>query len=472
MFRSALDASLAELASDPSGFITYSPWQAKYREDPRRFRVIRAANRVGKTHVIASEAVDDIRGTNPHRPRKWRGPINVWLVGKSIEQMSTEGSVLEMLWGMLPKDEIDPRVRYERGYGIRGIKYPAIKFIRGPGKDSVIRIKTDKQDPETKAGARVHKIMIDEPGRESMWGELVPRVRGTNGDITIGFTPTPSMPDQTWLRELVEKGAVSEHHVKLTEAACWPAGYAAPYVTQAQIDEEAQLLPRAEVSMRHEATWDALVTDGYLTTFTDECVVDFGLHDLADKQVMLIIGIDHGIKPGKFAASFMFVEDHHTLQPSVWEFDEYQPEGYNTPEMNAAGILDVLERHGLTYHDVDDWIGDQAAQRGKLVISSSNRELKQHMALKAKIPSSQTRWINTPVKSGTSVWRGLALMTAMMASDMYKVHPRCTKTIEAFQKYRGQSPTDPFKDKVDASRYAVERVCAGSTVTPAVVRYS
>jgi phage terminase large subunit-like protein len=166
------------------------PWQAAYLADPAAFRLVRACNQVGKTTTVCDEIVDLIRGEHV-RPRPWTGPINVTLISESIEQMAQEGAILEKLWEVLPKHELDPDVWFERGRGLRGVKYPAIRFVSGPGAGSVIRLRTYNQGPEALAGSTIHAVYCDEPCPENVYSELAPRLLRHHGWFTITFTPVP-----------------------------------------------------------------------------------------------------------------------------------------------------------------------------------------------------------------------------------------------------------------------------------------
>ena len=69
--------------------------------------VWRDGNQLGKTTGMLVDLIHRCRGT--HRWQKVRKPpINALIVGFSIEQMGQAGSVMEKLWELLPKDEIDP----------------------------------------------------------------------------------------------------------------------------------------------------------------------------------------------------------------------------------------------------------------------------------------------------------------------------------------------------------------------------
>lgn len=439
---------------DPLTDQRWTAWQREVLADYSAYRLIRGANQIGKTIAVCADIIHEIRGTNPFRPRRFAGPINVILISESIEQMSGEGAILEKLWDLLPKDEIDPRVRFVRGEGLRGVKYPAIKFIKGPGAGSVIRLRTYKQDPSTLAGATIHAVYCDEPCPERAYGELVPRVFAHGGTFTISFTPTVNMPDQAWLRKLVEAGTFREHWIRLTEAATWCEGFARPRKTQADIDEFSKRLPGIEVPMRIDAAWEPVMTGRFYTAFGSSCVEPFDLGQL--RGAYLVVGIDHGLKAGKQAAVLVAVVDRHDAEPRAWVVDEVQSDGVTTPTQDAQAILDMLRRHGLRREDVDEWIGDRQTGDGQHLRSKTNTDLRKELARLCGIKMEDFPWIHLPRKWNGSLTYGGRLLNGMMAAGHLKIHERCALISLALQKWRG-GKMEPEKDILDAMRYAIER---------------
>lgn len=478
-------ADAAQLAlDDPLAGACWSPWQRRFLADVSAFRLARACNQVGKTEVTASDLVMEILGTNPYRPRRFSGPINSVLAGESIEQLSQAGGPLEKLWSKIPQGMIDPAITFERGRGLRGTKTPVIPFVYGPGAGSVIQIRTYKQSAQSYAGMTIHDARGDEPMPERIYGELRPRLLRHNGALTLTFTPTLNMPDQTWLRKLTEAGQVSEHHVTMRPENAWPEGYAAPFLTQAMIDDFVAGLPEVERAMRVEASWDPVVSDRYLTNFSLSNVRSFSWHDVTavSPDALIVVGIDHGLKPGKQAAVLVAVAHADTDTPRIWFVDEATEKGEITStERDAANILAMLARRGLKYEHVDEWVGDRSTGDGRWMHAKTNAALKSYFAKLASIDG-KPKWIHTPHKYSGSEWDGLNTINSALGrrhpspgdpdSDMpgCVVHPRCERLIAAMQRYRGDK-RDPLKDVMDAARYAVERATGNRKVTTLRARY-
>lgn len=450
-----LAASLS--ARDPLAFAAWSGWQREFLADGSANRIIRAANQIGKTTVLVADLVHEIRGTNPYRPRRFAGPVNVILLSESIEQMAMPGAILAKLWEILPKDEIDPRVYFVPGEGIRGAKIPAIRFVSGPGAGSVISLRTYRQDPQTLAGATVHYVYCDEPMPERAYGELQPRLLRHGGAFTLSFTPTLNMPDQGWARTLIDAGVFREHHARMSPENAWPEGYARPFLTQERIDEAVRAWPAVEVPMRVEASWEPVITDRWLTGFVDSSVKPFTWRDIP-RDSQLIVGIDHGLVIGKQWAVLVAVADGNTDAPRYYFIAEAGGAEVSSPDQDAAQILRMLESVGCKYQDVDDWVGDRDTGDGRQLKSKSNALLRAQLWYQSGITSGSpaAKLIATPVKGSGSVHYGLGLINAAFATGRAFVHPRCPALIKALSAFRGDS-RDVHKDVLDAARYACER---------------
>lgn len=467
MILDALRDAAALDDADPCAALTWSGWQRRFLADPSRWRLARTCNQIGKTMVTAADLVMELRGTNPYRPRRYRGPVYAGFIGESIQQMSQAGGPLEKLWSMIPRGEVDPRISFEPGRGICGVKDPVIPFVYGPAAGSVIQIRTYQQRPQSQAGATWHYAYCDEPCPERVYAEVVARLVAHSGPLTVTFTPTPSMPDQSWLRELVTAGVFAEHYARMTPENAWPAGYLAPFLSADDIEQYAAALPEVERSMRIDASWDPVVTDRWLTGFSSDNVAPFALHDI-DPGARLCVGIDHGLKAGKQAAVLVAATGGEA--PRGWVIDEITSDGeFTTPEQDARAIVDMLHRHGLRYEHVDDWIGDRDAREGRVIKHKSNAALRRYLAVLTGRKLDDTKWIATPRKFAGSVAAGLRLMNVLAARGDLFVHSRCVRFIGACENFQGRKD-DPCKDVLDAGRYAVERLIDGVQIGRIKVR--
>lgn len=452
-------------------FMRWTDWQRDYLEDESPAALIRGGNQIGKTIAKHAELIHRCRGTHPFK-RTHRPPINAIVMSESWDQMGQAGGYMAKLWELLPKDEIDPKIRFEPGRGITG-KPPRIVFTDGPGKGSVITFGTYRQGASRVAGATVHFVDLDEPGPESVLHEVMPRLLRHGGHIRIGFTPVLNMPDQTWLRQLVENGEINEYNPWLKESKCWPRGNPSPWLYQDDIDRVIRAWPEAIRAMRVEGSWDPILTHKWLTNF------ERGRHirpELAPEGAYLGVGIDHGTNAGKQAAVLIGAIDRGGLHPYVFFIDEAIADGMSTPDQDARAIHDMLERNGFSWRNVDEWVGDRPTAESRYLIKKSNILLRKHLAYQARVQLGKFPRIATPKKWWGSVEHGLHLLNAL-AGDFDDdgtphlfVSPHCERFAEFCDKFAGDR-RDPLKDVGDAGRYIVERAIREVPSMGLVARY-
>jgi phage terminase large subunit-like protein len=430
----------------------------------------RDGNQVGKTTGVIDDMVHACRGTHPFRPVA-RPPINAIVMSESWEQMGQAGGFLEKLWRALPKDEIDPRIKFDPGRGITG-KPPRIVFVRGPGKGSVITLATYRQGASRVAGGTVHFALLDEPPPPGLLDEILPRLLRHRGTLRLTFTPVLNMPDQRHLRALTEGPTpmVRQVNFHLQEANCWPRGLPTPWIDQASIDRMAATLPEAVRKMRIEGSWEPVRTERWLTNY------DATRHirpDRAPAGAWLAVGVDHGTAAGKQVAVLLAIAQRDGLRPWCWIIDEECSDGMTTPQQDARGILKMLARNNLAWHDVDEWVGDRPTGESRYLVRKSNTILRKHLANQAKVPLVSAPGapgfphFRTPQKHAGSVENGLWLMNALLGdfeqdgTPHMMIHPRCERFAAFCDGFDGDR-WDPLKDVGDAGRYPIE-VAIGET---------
>ena len=469
----AIQASASVGLADPRLVRSPIPWQLAFLRDESPIRLVRAANQVGKTTAMVDDMLGFARG-DLHRGRRPPGPVNMILCSVSEEQMSQEGGILEKLFAALRPGEVDARVRFERGVGLRGVgDGRAIRFRTGPAVGSVIRLRTFNQDPQTLAGATVHGVWIDEPCPKSTYDELLPRVQRHDGLLTLSFTPTPDMPDMRWLEDLVRAGAIREHHITLTEANTTPAGAARPIYDQGHIDRWRALTPLGSQAMRFEAAWEPVITDKAVSGFEPGTHVRaFGVRDIRaacpDEPVHILVGTDHGLVACKQRSVLVLVAgvgDRSKMR--VWYLDEVAEDDASDSILDARRILAMLARHGLSYTDVDEWIGDRSTGDGRQATSKSNADLRSQLLHQAGISGRDKRakFIATPRKWSGSVHYGVGLMHELFVTGRALVSTNCPKLALSLATFRG-GYREPVKDMFDAARYPTERAAAWQSTVP------
>ena len=473
----AIQASASVGLADPRLVRSPIPWQLAFLRDESPIRLVRAANQVGKTTAMVDDMLGFARG-DLHRGRRPPGPVNMILCSVSEEQMSQEGGILEKLFAALRPGEVDARVRFERGVGLRGVgDGRAIRFRTGPAAGSVIRLRTFNQDPQTLAGATVHGVWIDEPCPKSTYDELLPRVQRHDGLLTLSFTPTPDMPDMRWLEDLVRAGAIREHHITLTEANTTPAGAARPIYDQGHIDRWRALTPLGSQAMRFEAAWEPVITDKavsgfepgtHVRAFTTADVLASVRASGSQEDVHVMVGTDHGLVACKQRSVLILVTgigDRSKMR--VWYLDEVAEDDASDSILDARRILAMLARHGLSYTDVDEWIGDRSTGDGRQATSKSNADLRSQLLHQAGISGRDKRakFIATPRKWSGSVHYGVGLMHELFVTGRALVNASCPKLALSLATFRG-GYREPVKDVFDAARYPTERAAAWQSTVP------
>jgi len=434
--------------------------QRAYATEAARLALLRKGNQLGGTTVLLMDLIARCRGDESlgtvlhHKP-----PINAIVISESWDQMGQPGGFMSKLWDLLPADEIDPKIAFEPGRGITG-KPPRIVFTSGPGKGSVIGFGTYRQGAARLAGSTIQHVAADEPPPSSLLAELVPRLLRHRGTMRLDFTPVLDMPDQDELRGLVARGLVVEHNPHLCEASCWPIGAPFAWVRQADIDEMASLLPAAEVGMRLRGDWEPVITGNWLSAWSE------GLHvrrDSPPEGALVGIGIDHGANAGKQAASLFTASDLSSLHPYGWFLDEDIGTGRTSTKDDARAILEMLKRNGMTWRDVDVWVGDRATTMDRLLLIKDNAKLRAELAALCRVSVEEFPIIETARKGAGSLDHGLRKWNALLAlkdqdgTPHCVVSPRAPVTAKFCGKWSGNK-LDPLKNIGDAARYILNRV--------------
>ena len=447
-------------------------------QDSRDRLLWRDGNRLGKTYYMAVDLSLRMMGHHPHQ--KSRVPLRCLAMGPTVGQMVTSG-LIPTLWGMLggdvasgePGPWIDPRLTYDSARGIVGTKYPYIKLIGGPGKGSLVHFCSYKQGTGRLGGYSAHAVLLDEPPPEQNWSEVLARVLDTAGVIRIGFTPTTTSPDVTYLRRIVEdderngRGHWGHHNYHLKVENMLVEGEPWSRLTQRRIDAFIRDLSEREKRMRTEGWWEPSVEGRALDNYDPAVHVRaFSLADIkrAAPNHILVVSMDHGIQAGKQRAVLAAYTGQRSFRPRAWWIAESLILGASTTQKDATAILEMLQLVGLEYDDIDVWTGDRAARAvTSEVKSKSNRQLRAALADQLGRKLSETKKIRPPVKYAGSVDDGVRLLNGILGrrhkgSPSGVVHERCVELARAMDRW-DWSKHHPLKDVLDAARYGAEAVC-------------
>lgn len=450
MSLAAIHSATAELAArgtrDPLRYWVPTPPQRAWLSDAAPIKLFRAANQLGKTSAQCAEVHWRCLGTHPYLTVQ-RPPIEAWIICHSWEQSL---SIQSKFWELAPRSEIDASVEYVPGKGFRG-KTPIVLYKNG----SLVRIKTTNQGTLGLASATVGYIGIDEPPTTRIWGELMARVlhgdgAGTSG--TIGLTMTPVGAPVGWLRKLVEDGIISDHQAALTVENMTPIG-GRPMLTQAQIERMSRNYLPIDRAQRMEGAWEGSTADRVFTAFGDSMISSLPLpaKERDEDPYRIAIGIDHGSDAGSQVAVLVAV-DKSSAHPSVYVLDEYIA-GAAKPEAHARAILAMLNRNGMTHHNVDKFVGDRAYGGKRSGGKMSNMLLGRGFEIALGMPHGRLPFrIKTAWKPRYSVYSGCQQLHEIMERDNFLVHPRCKQLIRSLMHWTFRD--DEHKHSLDALRYS------------------
>jgi phage terminase large subunit-like protein len=464
-------ASAARASRDPLSYLRLTDPQRAWLSVTARLALWRGANQIGKSHGQAADILLAARDTHPYRQvRRRKGPVKLLVVSESWAQMDP---LCEKLWELLPKDEIDPKVKYVPGQGIQGFKERVIPFTSGPGKGSVIYLATYQQGAGRIAGSSVHGAYLDEPPPESVYGEIMPRLSKHHGWLRVSMTPTPESPPLGYLKEKVDAyqqgeraGNLFELHTPLSlEALTLRGGLVeAPWKTREELDEIIGSYLEVERGMRVNGDWDPVAVGRWLTNWTDE-LLDTRL--MPSGRVHVGVGIDHGAKAGRQYAALLVCD---AAGERVGVLDEVLSDGRTSPQEDAQNVLLMLERNGFRWQDVDYWLGDRAHGGDYWGNEKSNRDLMHAFSKILKLPKYQLQGaglrLHVPYKRRGSVTRGLRLMNGLARHKQLVVHPRCVGFVEAAKNWDGRMDS-PLKDRLDGVRYVIEKFYDRNVLRPA-----
>lgn len=443
---------------NPLEYFRPTPPQLEYLKDASPVTLLRGGNQAGKTISAVVDCHYRCLGIHPylstHKP-----PIEAWIITHSWEQSI---AVQQKFWEMAPKEEIHPDTEFVPGRGFRG-KVPVVRYRNG----SLVRIKTTNQGSLGLASATIEAVYIDEPPPPNIWGELQARVLRKGGVIKLSLTPVGAPLE--WLKKLVEDGIVSEHQCALTVENCTPIG-GSPLITQHQIDTIALSYLPMDRDQRLHGAWDGMVEGRVFMAFDDDKMVSSEpLPTLApsDKPFEIAIGMDHGSDAGSQVAILAAVWKQGKF-PKVWVLDEYSA-GASPPEVHARAITNMLKRNGMTWHNVDKWVGDRAYGGRKSGGRMSNSMLMRGFEVALGYSRGRCPFkIRTAWKPRHSVYWSSNVLHEVMERGNFVIRPQCKQLIRSLQNW--QFKDDEFKHSIDALRYGAVTLIADKFKSPVKVK--
>lgn len=483
--RDAVVALREKWATERLWHLEWLPHQEAFLRNPDRVTLLRTGNQIGKSEAGLSEVLFHALGRHPFR-EPTLSPGEYWIIGSSSKQsIQLQGK----LWELVPKDRLKPGTHWTKALGFGG-RDPHVEVLHESGGWSIIRFKTTGQEDLDLESATIDGALFDEPPkRQSTYAVVQQRVSALGGWIRITLTPIGA--DVEWLRRLVQTGAVSEVHTRLTPEACIPVGRSRALRTRDKrgraVEWSAEWVARkvAEIpaqyrDIRAHGAWSVKPPDAYFgeVWLPDEMIVD----ELPDVPAWAQLGIDYGHRPGKQYVPLLLIDDtddDDELGPVVYVVDEYSDEtGVADQWFDALGILLMLRTRGYRWSDLLFAGGDRDHMPGTRM-HKSNRDLAvrlvslMHGEAPATLPHELVDQVGDPthgfdlepgirtVKTGKGrAWGSLEMgyrwIYRAMAARRFFVHRRCARMIEALSRFRLRSVDDEWKDVLDGLRYGLE----------------
>lgn len=448
--------------------------QRQFLESPYRHTILRGANGLGKSVVLACGVEMALAGELPWQ-RDRRGPWEVILAGNTWAQLS---STIGYLWkGRLP-GWLKPGIRFAAGR-MQGQRTAIFDLERGPDGVRGGQLRLGIFNAENLAGPRAHAVFSDEPLPEKVYNELWARLNARAGRIYQVFTTTAGTAHKMdYLWTMVDDPKlpfVGEVVAELTVENVTPRGglFEVPFMSAREIAEFEAGLSQVEADMRMGRTRYPRSDVNWYSPWGEHLVRDVPmLPDLEGWR--LGVGIDYGVKPGTQRAFLMAAKGYEPYA-RVHFIDEYAPAGRTTTREDAAGIRDMLGRHGVALEHVDCWVGDRSHPGDNRSGKKSNLLLRRELARLMGIDVKATGWsaelptalrrLRTPRKYDQSVYESAAIVLGQMVEERFTASSRCVHLSEALHNWNGTlRADDPWKHNIDGMHYIVVPMTAGAAL--------
>lgn len=449
-------------------FLQYSPMRGMVpfhlSDHPRRF--IRSPNKVGKTWAGCYEDWAHAIGR-----REWGEdedlPSWAQVLGRerwaAMPEPGNYGIVLladldnaypdfcRQLRALEPSWLLDPAMAYtdEGGYRHKGVR--RIKLANG----SLIDFRSGNHQQTALAGVKCDWLHINEPPKRGHFTEALRALAVSGGPCWMDFTPVGRPLD--WLRLIIdgdaETGTPASQNwetirARLSVEDCGTVD-GSYQRSQRLIDMQVQDMDPLEVPQRRDGEWEGSAVDRRLNAYHPGLL--FSDEDSIPGFNALRIGMDYGEGEQNKVAYLEGIVG--TAAPyGIWLLKEFTFERGSLPMEDARVILEGLGQLGLTWWDIDLFIGDinSAGALGEGTSINDQMASAFGVLLGLQYPVDNVE----PARKGRgSVKAGLRAMNWAMREGRWRVHESCRLFDKSARNYNGGRD---FKDALDAARYPVQ----------------
>ena len=442
---------------NPINYIDWLPGQHKFLNDASKRKLFRAGNQAhGKT--LAGLSAIHFRCTGQHPFLKVPDPpIEAWVICASWSQSQ---AIQQKFWDLVGKTgALVDGIEFDAKNGF-GAKNPIVRYRNG----SVVRFKTTQQGSINLSGATIDLALFDEPpASQRVYSEIQKRLIRRSGTLLLTLTPIGAPCD--WLKKQVAAGNLSETWAKLEAKNLIPVGRLEPLklldgtpMDQAWIDGVIAETLDHEVGVVCHGEWEIRTSARVFSAFsTSEHVTEH----MPRGECTISIGIDYGDGANFSQSAILVAVDDSGGFARVHVLDMLTSEASTTIDQDAAAILAMLHRNGMSWGSIDQCYGDRvwSGKRSNLA-KKSNRSMQAAIGQLLQIPEHQMTPKLQTVKRGQGHGRGSVahgcrwLHAAMVRPDHFTIHPRCENLIASLNKWNFGN--DENKHAIDALRYAVD----------------
>lgn len=419
-------------------------WQQEVINDPSSQISILGANKVGKSTVLSWIIWSFLLDIHPvwRRP-KGRDAVVVYLAANLDNAYAND--VSRSLHDFHTPAIVKPRCTYseERGYFFAGARMLATTHGR-------VLFYSGHQDPQALAGVWGDLVIVNELPTARHWGELM-RSSTNSADtspVIVGFTAVPPetvrhKDDLSWYWKDVDDPEKQWKQYVIPLRA-----ETTPHRTEESRQRQIQRTLEWERAQRIEAARYGPLPSRSIANYDESRVWSGGWEDMpgAHGEVRLGLWADHG-EIGGHEAIALAAWSGRGRDCTVWFVDEYQSPERTTIAMDAAAVLRMVERNGLTIEQIDEAIGD-VNSAGKSALTSVNQELTRELAKQSgmRVPT-----FRNAQKGPGSVQYGVRVLDNAFGESRVWVHERCENLRRSLRRWQGDD--DNFKHFVDLARY-------------------
>lgn len=454
----ALSALVAHLNANPLDGIAWLPGQMQWLSDDGAQPVLyRAGVRSGKSLAACAEVIWRCLGSHPFKEIP-PAPVRIAFITTSKGAQGVQ--IQRLFWEMVCKEDLVDEIEFSERTGFRG-HVPVVQFKNG----SSVTWYSNSAGPRALQGSEYSYIQIDEPCSRELFDEANNRVRNTGGKV--GITMTPLHLPVPWLKDLCEKGLVTDVHTPLTPEGQISPMTGLPRTTKTGVPWDQKFISHLRATVigpdaapTLDGEWESRSEGQFFSCFDKLVHVS---DTYPTREMDFHIGFDYAASDRDMGMCAVLTGSYkETTNGETYThfyiLAEVGLPGTSSMDHFAAGILEMLARFGLDWHDLDSAYGDIPAKSRHQI--ASNVELARAVGRQIGVRTIRPKILN--VKEGASAGgatrRTVDIRTRWMfqevATNRVSIHESCTAVIAGMEGWDYSSKSE-HKDILDALHYGL-----------------